>query len=183
MNLFCNLIFTILFLMINGNEVSSNHQKELKQSIDSVFEAQINEAFLLEKLTQLGSRNIEIKSTNLSDTTWQVYVSNEIKNTPPNLLKPFLNEWQKVSYTQLWHGKAGGPYNCTYELNLQQAGIEVFGETSISSINSNTIIETTIKYNSNIPLFGKSIANYAAKTGEQSIIDDFDYMEKHIPFH
>jgi len=180
MSIVLNLFIFAYLFFVNGSEVISSNQYLYKQSTDAIFKAHINEGFLLEKLTKMGSKNIEIKSTQTSDTTWQVYVSREIKNSPPKLLQPFVNEWQSISYEQFWVGKKGGPYTGEYQLNLEQAGIEIDGTILIKSENSNTLLKNDVRYFCTIPMFGKSIANYAAKTGEVSIDEDFKYMEQHV---
>jgi len=149
-----------------------------QQSVDTIFQAYVNEVFITTKMKAFGARNVVI-NIEQEGTTYKMEVSREMPIEVPGPLKKFAKPWNKVVQREIWTGIKGGPYKGQMEMEIDGVPVEVNGQMELRSEGNGTAAEVRTEINSNIPFLGKTISKFVSQVSKETINQEFDYISKH----
>lgn len=149
------------------------------QSVDAIFHAYTDEAFLRKKMIAFGARNIEIEIFKEADTV-EVEIVREMPVEVPGPLKKFAKPWNKITQRELWKGTSGGPYTAQMEIEIHGVPASVRGAMELMASEDGGCFAASItEVDSNIPFLGKVVQKFVSEESQRAVNDELDYVRQH----
>lgn len=150
---------------------------EFSQNADEIYAAYTNPVFIKAKLEALGARHVEVEIEEEEDMKI-VRITREVQVEAPNVLKKFVNIWNKMTQVEKWTGKQGGPYFGEMSIEIAKAPVTVKSTMNLENSNAGCAVETVTSIKSNVPFLGRIMDNFMGEMTEKTIEEEFHYMSK-----
>lgn len=147
------------------------------KDVDTVFGLFHDPDFMKAKYEGIGARNVEVLEC---AGRHAVKVRREVPADVPSLLKKFLNPWNTVVQSESWDGKAGGPYRCTFEIDVGGVPVGMKGAMELRAEGGGCVNDVQLEVKCGIPLVGGKLADFVGGDAEKAIQAEYEFIRAHL---
>lgn len=148
---------------------------EFKTKVSSIYAFFSDEVLIRAKMEALGARNIEIEFDK-AENGYKVLITREMPAEIPGALKNFIQPWNKVIQTELWNKLEDDSYHCDMEMKIEGAPVNIKGQMYLRQTTNGCYAESTTDIKVKVPIFKKLLSKFVLEMAEQSIQNEFDYI-------
>ena len=150
------------------------------KDVDTVFGLFHDPDFMKAKYEGIGARNVEVLECAGGDGRHAVKVRREVPADVPSLLKKFLNPWNTVVQSESRDGKAGGPYRCTFEIDVGGVPVGMKGAMELRAEGGGCVNDVQMEVKCGIPLVGGKLADFVGGDAEKAIQAEYQFIRAHL---
>ena len=150
------------------------------KDVESVFGLFHDPEFMQTKYVGIGARNVEVLESAGSDGRYAVKVKREVPADVPALLKKFLNPWNSVVQSESWEGKTGGPWRCTFTIDIAGVPVTVKGAMELRAEGSGCVNDVQLEVKCGIPLIGGKLADFVGSDAEKAMQKEYEFIRAHL---
>ncbi len=161
-------------------EVKSQHV--YKQDIDTVFSAFGSKEAITQRLQDMGARNINIITCNLTDTGLEVHQEREVPTEVPGMLKKVLGEWNHVVQKETWVKKPDGCH-CQIMVHLEGVPVSIEGTLFLHPVESGCVNDIDLKIHCSLPFVGGKLAKFVGQNVIEGMQDEYTFITAHLNQH
>lgn len=151
---------------------------EYAQSIDAIFAAFTDKAFLHKKLEALGARNISVTISRGGEEAI-VKITREMPAEVPGALKKFVKPWNKMSQTEVWTSSENGTYQSNVQIEIVGMPIQMHSASSLTTQAGGCSMETVTDITCSVPFVGGKIAQFVSAESLKALQTEYDYIRTH----
>jgi carbon monoxide dehydrogenase subunit G len=157
-------------------KISAIHQFDYPAS--TVWEMLHDPDSHVAKFTRMGHRNIEVESSELTDTTLDIVLVRQVEMDIPSVAKKFIQPTNTVTSIDHWEDRGDGTYGGNFSVDIKGAPAESKGTTKLVPINGEACeytVEVDVKVK--VPLVGEKIAGALRPQLEEQLQGEFEAAE------
>lgn len=155
-------------------EVRARHHYD--KPAEAVFKCFGNKAATIDRFTHLGARNITIETIKPTKTSLDLVVHREEPLQAPALLKKFIGEWNVLTQEEHWKGSAAEGYVGDIKYSLKGVPVSITGKFVLAGDASECVNDVTMKFESNVPLIGKKLAEFVASQAQSQMQKQYELI-------
>lgn len=159
-------------------KIKALHQ--YSRDVDTVFGLFHDPAFMKTKYEGIGARNVQVPECSGSDGRYTVKIKREVPADVPALLKKFLNPWNTLVQSESWSGTAGGPYRCSFEIDIAGVPVTMKGAMELRAEGSGCVNDVTLEVKCGIPLVGGKLADFVGGDAEKPMQAEYAFIRAHL---
>ncbi|MDD7805792.1 MAG: DUF2505 domain-containing protein [Endozoicomonas sp. (ex Botrylloides leachii)] len=158
-----------------------NQTHNYPHPLHSVFNLFADSAFIEEKYTLLGARNIKIKKINLLDANLYVDSRREMPASEdiPAVIKKFMGEWNRVRQKEEWTQTTDGWY-CQFSVDILGVPVRISGTMSLRSTATGCENSVFIDINTSIPFIGETLCRFVGQNAQRLAQQEFSIILSHL---
>ncbi|MFZ4792074.1 MAG: DUF2505 domain-containing protein [Candidatus Competibacteraceae bacterium] len=150
------------------------------KDIETVFGLFRDPEFMQTKYVGIGARKVEVLECAGSEGRYTVKVKREVPADVPGLLKKFLNPWNSVVQSESWEGKTGGPWRCTFAIDIAGVPVTVKGAMELRAEGGGCVNDVQLEVKCGIPLVGGKLADFVSSDAEKAIQKEYEFIRAHL---
>lgn len=159
-------------------KINAVHQ--YAKDVETVFGLFHDPEFMQTKYVGIGGRNVEVLECTGTEGRYTVKVKREVPADVPALLKKFLNPWNSVVQSESWEGKAGGPWRCTFSVDIAGVPVTVKGAMELRAEGGGCINDVRLEVKCGIPLIGGKLADFVGSDAEKAMQKEYEFIRAHL---
>ena len=157
-------------------KISAIHQFDYPAA--TVWEMLHNPDSHVAKFARMGHSDIEVVSSEVTDTTLDIVLVRQVEMDIPSVAKKFLQPTNTVTSTDRWEDRGDGTYGGHFSVDIKGAPAESKGITKLVPINDvacEYTLEVAVKVK--VPLVGEKIAGALRPQLETQLQGEFEAAE------
>lgn len=155
-------------------KIKALHQ--YSKDVDTVFGLFHDPAFMKAKYEGIGARNVAVPECAGGEGRYTVKIKREVPADVPALLKKFLSPWNTVTQSETWEGTAGGPYRCTFEIDIAGVPVTAKGAMELRTQGEGCVNDVQLDVKCGIPLVGGKLADFVGSDAEKAIQAEYEFI-------
>ncbi|MBU6950938.1 MULTISPECIES: DUF2505 domain-containing protein [unclassified Hahella] len=154
-------------------------QQHFPYTAATVFSAFGAPHHIEEKQRFLGSRNIDIRQCEQTDSALDLKIIREVPAEAPAMLRKFISEWNRVTQEEHWRENAG-EYRAQVKVDIQGVPVSINGEMRLYSEGEGSVHEVTLNFECRVPLVGKKLAEFVAAKSQETMQNEFAFVADYL---
>lgn len=155
-------------------EIHGTHHYD--HSLETVFKCFGDKDATIRRFTALGSRNINIETLKQTKTSMDMVIHREDPVDAPTVLKKIFGEWSTVTQEEHWKGSVAKGYSGELKFVIKGVPLTITGHFTLQGDSKSCVNEITMKFESNIPLIGKKLAEFVATQAKAQMQKEYELI-------
>lgn len=148
--------------------------------VEEVWAAFTTPEFYQEKFEGVGSRNVEVLSSDSDEGEFSVETRRDVPLDVPSVLKTFLGEWNTMFQTEHWAEGAEGEYLNELEMSGEGVPADMHGTMVLTPSKNGCVNEVEIVIKAHVPLVGRKLEEFVARGAEAQLAAEYEFIRGYL---
>lgn len=152
---------------------------EYAYPVETVWEAFRDPSFVEAKFMAIGAREVNLIKCDGDADSMVLVVEREVELDAPSVLKSFLGRWNRIVQSENWTRK-DDQYVNKFRVNAGGVPVRITGVGTLRPDEDGCVYEIDIEVVSEVPLVGRTLAQFVGTSTEETLDAEFDYTSENL---